>query len=137
MPERFVLDSFAVLALLQGEPGAVRVRDLLDQAQRSEPLHLTVVNLGEVLYNMEMRRGRGAALEAVGLIDALPIQLAPVDRNLALRAARLKATVRLGYADCFVAALAETLGAKVLTGDPDFAAIESQIAIEWLPRRPI
>lgn len=134
MADRYVLDSFALLALFQDEPGAARVQELLDQAAGRAPLYLTVVNLGEVLYTVEMGRGLQAALEALGTIDALPIRLAGVDRPLALRAARLKARTGMGYADCFAAALAEGFGAAVLTGDAGFAAVEGSVEVEWLPR---
>ncbi|MCL5046715.1 MAG: hypothetical protein M1598_08010 [Actinobacteria bacterium] len=47
---QYVLDSHAVLAWLQGEPGSETVTDLLQQAKRDEvTLSMTVVNLGEVL----------------------------------------------------------------------------------------
>ena len=35
-------------------------------------------------------------------------------------------------ADCFAAALAQRLGAAVLTGDPDFQRLEGAVAVEWL-----
>ncbi len=135
MADRYVLDTFALVALFQDEPGAARVQELLNEATETTPVYLTAVNLGEVLYTIERRQGQHAASDTLALIDTLPIDVRPVDRDLALRAARLKATVRLGYADCFVAALADTLDATVLTGDPDFSAVEDRIAIEWLPRR--
>ncbi|MBM2827325.1 MAG: PilT protein domain protein [Dehalococcoidia bacterium] len=132
MADRYVLDSYALLALFQDEPGAARVQEVLGQA--SNESYITVVNLGEVLYIVEMRRGLRATLETLAAIDSLPIRLVDVDRPLALRAARFKATTGMGYADCFAAALAETLQVALLTGDPDFAAVESSIAVEWLPR---
>jgi ribonuclease VapC len=126
------LDSYALLALFLDEPGAARVQQILGQADAE--VFLSVVNLGEVLYTMQTRRGRPAALQALDTIDASPIQLVDVDRPLALRAARLKATTRMGYADCFAAALAQTLRAAIVTGDSDFARVEGSVAVEWLPR---
>jgi ribonuclease VapC len=51
-------------------------------------------------------------------------------------AVRLKATYPLSYADCFAAALAQRLGATVVTGDPEFHPLEDDglIAVDWLPR---
>ncbi len=122
------------MALFQDEPGAARIEALIKQAQEdSAELHLTVVNLGEVVYGMEKRRDFTAALRALGAIDAAPIEIVDVDRPLALQAARLKASAGLGYLDCFVAALAQRLGAAVVTGDPDFQQVEGLVPIEWLP----
>ncbi len=122
------------MALFQDEPGAARIEALIKQAQEgSAELHLTVVNLGEVVYGMEKRRDFTAALRALGAIDAAPLEIVDVDRPLALQAARLKASAGLGYLDCFVAALAQRLGAAVVTGDPDFQQVEGLVPIEWLP----
>jgi ribonuclease VapC len=73
-----------------------------------------------------------AAQEALSAIDQAAIQIVDVDRTLALMATRLKAITGMGYADCFAAALAQRLGAAVLTGDPDFQRLEGAVAVEWL-----
>ncbi len=134
MPVRFVLDSFAVMALLLDEQGAARVEELLEGAGMGEhELYITVVNLGEVLYTFENRRDMEAAQEALAFVDQSPIEIVEVDRSLALNAARLKATTGMGYVDCFVAGCAQRLDAAVVTGDPDFRRVEDLVAIEWLP----
>jgi predicted nucleic acid-binding protein len=60
MPDlRFVLDAWALVALLQGEePAASDVRDLLQQAQSNDTIQLfvSVVNLGEVYYIISRAR---------------------------------------------------------------------------------
>lgn len=133
MADRFVLDSFALLALFQHEPGGLRVQELLVNAGAgSAELLMSVVNLGESVYTTEVRRGRQAAEMIVAAVDQLPIELAPVDRVLALAAARVKATTRMGYADCFAAALARAAGATVVTGDADFRRVEGWVPIDWL-----
>ena len=110
------------------------MQELLSRATTGDhELFITVVNLGEVLYTTENRRGLQAAQEALAGIDQSPIQMVDVDRPLTLAAARLKAATGVGYADCFVAALAQHLGAAVVTGDPDFRQIEGVVSIEWLP----
>lgn len=56
MDETWVLDSFAVLALLGREPGGEEVGHLLQQAQEGEVrLLMTWVNVGEVAYIVERR----------------------------------------------------------------------------------
>jgi uncharacterized protein with PIN domain len=133
MPSGFVLDSFALMALLQDEPGAERVQALLEGAGRGEhELYMSVVSLGEVMYTIEDRRGVEAAQQTLAFIDQSPVQLMDVDRPLALAAARLKAVTGIGYADCFVAASAQLLDSTVVTGDLDFRHTEGEVAVEWL-----
>ena len=134
MPARFVLDSFALMAFLLNEHGASRVQELLESALEGEhELYMSVINLGEVLYTFENRQGVEAAQSALAFIDRAPIELVEADRTLALTAARLKAASGMGYADCFVAALAQQLDAPIVTGDPDFRQVEDLVAVEWLP----
>ena len=133
MAARYVLDSFALMALFQEEPGAAKVQELLAGALGGEhELYMSVVNLGEMVYTVENRRGLEASQEALAAADQLPIEVVEVDRPLALSAARLKAVSGIGYADCFTAALAQRLDAAVVTGDPDFRQIEHLVAVEWL-----
>ena len=94
---------------------------------------MSAVNLGEVAYNFERRRGQESLLEVLVGLDQMAVSIFPVGRKIALLAARLKANHSLGYADCIAAALARELGATVLTADRGFAAIEGFVPIEWLP----
>jgi len=129
----YVLDAFALLAYLRGEPGAERVRDLLLRARSGEArLYLCLVNYGEVLYISERQGGRPAAEEAIRIIDHLPLETVLADRDLTFAAAHLKARYPISYADAFAAALAQKLSATLVTGDPEFRKVEAVVEIEWL-----
>ena len=130
----YVLDSFALLAFFQDEPGGRRVKAIFGQAlkKRAEILS-TVVNYGEVVYITEREQGLRVAQKLIAVIDQLPLGLVDVDRRLALAAAHLKAQHALSYADAFAVALAQDRQATVLTADPEFRAVEALVAIEWLP----
>ena len=129
----FVLDSFALLAFFQAEPAGLRMRELLDQAGRGEvSLAITTVNLGEVAYRTERRYGLKRAQGVLAKIEEYAPAVIDVNRELALAAAHLKARYRMSYADCLAAALAQRLGAAVVTGDPDFRQVEHLVPIEWL-----
>jgi PIN domain nuclease of toxin-antitoxin system len=131
--EHYVFDAYAVLAWLGDETGAERVEHLLTTAARDEcRLSISTVNLGEVMYTIERRFGTERAAETLALLDQLPVEQVAVDRELALRAARVKAATRMGYADCFAVALAVAAGAAVVTGDPDFEAVADMVTVEWL-----
>lgn len=134
--KHYVLDSYAVLAYLQGETGYKRVFAILEEARVGQSkLLMNVINLGEVLYIVEREKGLPRAQETLARIDELPIEVMDVDRTLALTAAHLKAQHSLAYADCFAAGLAQLNEAVLVSGDPELKQVESLIAIEWLPRR--
>lgn len=133
MSRCYVLDSFAILAYLRGEPGAEQVRQLLLSARAGEiRLSLCLVNYGEVLYISERRGGRPAAEEAIRIIDHLPLEIVSPDRDLTFAAAHLKAHHPISYADAFAAALAQRQDATLVTGDPKFQKVEGWIRVEWL-----
>ena len=135
MAETYVLDSFAILAVLGREAGGDQVADLLRRAQVGEAhLMMTWVNVGEVAYIVERRHGSGRLYEVLGLLGSTAIEFVPVGRSLALRAAGIKAGHALAYADAFAAALAASEGAVLVTGDPEFKPLEGTVSIHWLPR---
>ncbi len=129
----FVLDSYALLSHFQDESGGGRVVELLGQAQRGKcRLLLSIVNLGEVCYLVERRRGQRDVYLVLAAIDSLPIEILPADRDAVLAAAHLKANYPISYADAFAAATAQTHSAILLTGDPEFNALTPILQIEWL-----
>ena len=131
----FVLDSYALFAYLEAEPGANRVMELLELARRGKVrLYMCVVNLGEVMYIVERELGIQKAQETLARIDELPIVIVDVDRQLTLSAAHLKMDCPIAYADCFAAALSQAKQATLVTGDPEFNKIKSEcnVKIEWL-----
>lgn len=128
-----VLDSHAIMVLLQDETGASRVVDHLERAQDGRcRVVLLSVSLGEVAAAVERRSGMKAAQVALSAVDQLPVEILPTDRRVALRGGHLKAVHGLHYMDALVAALAQLEQGTVLTGDPDYRAVESVVPIEWL-----
>jgi len=135
MGEIYVLDSFALLALLGREPGGDEVARLLREAHEGKArLLMTWINLGEVAYIVERRWGKQRLHHVLGTLEAAALDLTPVGRELALAAAHFKAQYTLAYADAFAAALTEQTGAALVTGDPEFRPLEESIDICWLPQ---
>jgi predicted nucleic acid-binding protein len=132
---RYVLDSFAMLAFLQGEAGIARVKAILQSAGRGEcSVYLSWINLGETLYITEREQGFWRALQALARAQALPIQMVEASPQAVLDAAHIKARYPLSYADAFAVAAALSEKAIILTGDPEFRALEGLAEVEWLPR---
>jgi ribonuclease VapC len=131
--ENYVLDSHALFALLQREEGHEIVTDLLDCAENQEMvLHLSLINWGELYYILGRNHGEPVAEEMVAGIEKLPIVIDGVDLQRVLAAARIKARYPVAYADAFAIALADELGAAVVTGDPEFHKVESVVRVLWL-----
>jgi predicted nucleic acid-binding protein len=130
---KVVLDSWALLAYLDGEPAATEVRRVLRAARNKQAtVFLSLINYGEALYIIEREQGLQQAQRAIGIVDQLTIRIAAADRQLVFEAAHLKARHRLSYADAFAAALALKNDAAVMTGDPEFESVESEVDIRWL-----
>jgi PIN domain nuclease of toxin-antitoxin system len=128
-----VLDASAVLAFLLDEPGADRVQAVANRAGReATPCPMTTVNWGEVLYRIEQLEGAAAVASLIEKLDGMPILLVDAGRDLTVRAAMLKASRGLGYADAYCAALALTLEAPILTCDADFDSLEHDGLLEVL-----
>jgi predicted nucleic acid-binding protein len=131
-----VLDSWALIAFFEDEPAAEEVENLLVKAEAgTHKLLLCVVNWGEIYYNTMRKVSQEAAEKKVKEIAGLPIEIVGVDDgNLELvrQAAIYKATKKLSYADAFAAALAKLRSAELVTGDHEFAEVESEIRVRWL-----
>ena len=130
---KYVLDSYALLAYFQREAGGAVIKTLLERAAQGEvQLHVSLINLGELAYLTERRRGSLALRQTLAVLERLAIHLANVDRERVLAAARVKARHPLSYADAFAVALAQELEALLVTGDPEFHKVEEIIQVLWL-----
>jgi predicted nucleic acid-binding protein len=131
----YVLDSYALLAYLGGEPGSKRVAEFFESAREGKVrLIMCVVNLGEVMYIIERELGLPKAQEALARINELPISIVDVNHELTMSAAHLKVSCPIAYADCFAAALSQINEATLVTGDPEFNKIKAEcnLQVEWL-----
>ena len=127
-----VLDSNALLDLLEERNGAARIERLIKQASGGHiQLLLSLINWGEVYYIVLRKRGLAAAERVLQQIAQLPIQVIPPDSELTKLAAGFHVQYKLPYADCFAAALAEQHKAKLVTGDRDFEPLARRLRILW------
>ena len=132
-----VLDAFAVIALLRGEPAAGQARALIERGDAE----LTAVGLAEVIDHlvrvMEVEDEQ-AALDIAQLGIDHP---APLDADTALAAGLLRSkhyhrTRRaVSLADCIAAATAGERGAELATSDSHLLALcqDEGIAYVALP----
>ncbi len=130
-----ILDSWALMALFNNEPAADEVEKLIEQATAEKhKLLMSVVNWGEIYYSVMRGASRELAEQKAREVAAMPIDIVGVgdDLHLARQAAIYKATHKMSYADAFAAALAKTKNVELVTGDPEFKALEKEIKINWL-----
>jgi len=135
-PNRYVLDSYAVIGYLENESFADRIQHVLAQAKDGTlRLYFHAIHLGEVSYITLREQGQSVADLAYARIKALPMLLIDrINEELLLTVAGLKARYTISYADSFAAALAMIKNCPLLTGDPEFRSLEKEVAIniEWL-----
>jgi uncharacterized protein len=129
----YVLDTFALMAYLRREKNFDIVRSIILEILAGKfASHMSIINLGELFYMQTRKSGAGKAETALRFVDRAGIMIEPASTARVLRAARLKATVSMSYADAFAASLAEELNANLVTGDPEYKPLEPALKILWL-----
>lgn len=132
-PKIIVLDSWAIMSYLQGEPSAEKVADIIADAHEDNvPLLMSVVNAGEVWYIIARRTSETEADRSIRELKQLGIQWIDADWDIAHEAGIFKAKHRMSFADCFAAALAKQRKAHLVTGDQEFKQVEADVIINWL-----
>ena len=134
------LDSFALLAWLQDEPGADITEGFLRQAASGPGFQcfVSAINVGEVYYRLYRTQGAEEAdtfwEEAwQGLVPLTTVTPTPHQIH---QAARLKGRYLMAYADAFAAQLAQEKHLPLVSGDPELQALETagELTLIWLPR---
>lgn len=129
----YVFDSYAILVYLQKQPGWQETGSLLRMVKRERRVALlNWINWGEIFYIVRRHFGPDKAQETMELLSAFPLQLHPVTFDLVHLASELKSDYRISYADAFCAATALENKAIIVTGDPEFHALESIIQVRWI-----
>lgn len=128
-----VLDSYAMMAFFEDEPGADFVRSLILQAEENKvELLMSVLDLGEVWYSIARTNSTEIADRYIHEIEGMAIEIVDVDWQLTRRAAAFKVNGNISYADCFAAALAKNRKAELITGDTEFKVLQGEIDIAWI-----
>ena len=147
--KNIILDSWAIIAWLQGESQGKKVRDLINWVSGDTDLEekiknligqseiekirlfVNIINLGEVFYILGRRKGKEEAKDTISEIKENPIEIIPVSNSLVFMAASLKVNHPIAYADAFAIATAITQEGDLLTGDPELKGLED-IPIIWI-----
>jgi len=124
-----VVDTSALLAILNGEPERDRFLDIL--ANDDQPM-VSAVTLYETMLVVGVRRGPDNLDDLEQMLEAVEAQIVPFD-EIQARAAQLAymrfgkgihPTARLNLCDCVAYALAKYLTVPLLFKGSDFAATD-------------
>ena len=133
---RFLLDTSALLALRNNEPGAQRVNDLLlASASGTATVYVCFMSLMEVLYRVWKDEGENAGRLAYAQCQTLPMTWLRESPAPLESAAGFKACHLLSLADAWIAATALQCDATLVHKDPEFQSIRALIEQEKLPYR--
>lgn len=131
--KKYVMDSFAMIAFFENEPGADKVAEILHALiKKKAKAFMSVINWGEIYYNTMRVQGIKEAEDIITQFKKYQIQLIEADQELTYEAAKLKGKYKIAYADCFAAALSSRLKAQVVTGDPEFKKLDHQVSVQWI-----
>ncbi len=128
----YVLDTSALLALRDNEPGANRVAELLLAANDgAADVQACFMSLMEVMYRVWKDEGEASGRAAYAQCQALPIIWVHESAELLEAAARLKALHPMSL-DAWIAATALQCNATLVHKDPEFEPV-SGLLEERLP----
>lgn len=128
---RIMLDTSALLAWIEGEEGAERVRAVLEG---DGEILIPWPVLMETFYITAREGSDEKALHRYATIKQLPVTfLEQMDEPTLLAAARLKANHAISLADALIAAYAAQLDAVLLHKDPEYTALAGKVRLESLP----
>lgn len=120
----YVLDTSALLALRDDEPGAARVHRIIDAARkRRATVFVSFMTRMELLYCIAANESEDAAAAALRLLDVLPLHWVTCEPGILVESARIKQRGGLSVADAWIAATAMLRGAVLVHKDPEFTAI--------------
>jgi len=130
----YVLDTSAWLALIEDEPGADVVQNVLERAASGNVTVLvSFMSFMEVFYITLQEREIEEARTRLRAMESLPITRVESTVSLSITAGRLKAKHRMPVADAWIAALAQERDATLVHKDPEFERLEGQLKVLQLP----
>src|SRR5579859_4319919 len=125
----YVLDAGAIVRYLANGNGAEKVDALIQRAIKGEvQLFISVINWGEAFYSLAQKVGIGRAKADLKTLGTC-VTSVDAHETQAEAAANVRLRYKLGYADCFAAALAMSMNAILVTTDKDFAKLGKQLNV--------
>lgn len=128
--ETYLLDTSALLTLIEDEDGAARVETLLKEHDVLVPW----LCLLELHYISQQERTLSEANKRYALLRATnAVVLWNASETVLLSAASYKANHKLSLADAVIAAFAHSHGAVLVHKDPEYEVLQAEVRLESLP----
>lgn len=124
----YVLDTSAILTVLNSEEGADQVLRILDEARSEDEkqrtsVYLPFMALMELEYLTLRALSEPETQRVITTVKAWPVELRESTEEWRHEAARVKATASLSVADAWICGLARLLGAELVHKDPEYDAV--------------
>ena len=130
----YVLDTSALLTLIEDEAGADVVQNVLESAiSGNVQILVSFMSFMEVFYITLQESDIEEARTRADLMESLPITRVESTAPLSVTAARLKGKHRISVADAWIAALALERNAVLIHKDPEFEQTEDELKVLKLP----
>ena len=124
MAAEAVLDTSAIMAVLEDEPERAKVTEMLANARGgSGTIYAPFVALMEVEYKLLRRVGLERTEAAMSLLEGWPVQIVESNPSWRRQAAAIKSRGHLSLADAWMAGLAMLLKAELVHKDPEFDSV--------------
>jgi predicted nucleic acid-binding protein len=133
----FVLDSSAVVRLLDKEAGWARIAEIFEahKAQTAEAM-ISGIQWGEIAGIVRRKQGVIGQKRTLEDLEFFQLRVVAATWERAVHAAEIKEDRKLPYADAFAIELAMDSPDHVLvTADYDFKAVADLARIEFLPAK--
>ncbi|MFU8773964.1 MAG: PIN domain-containing protein [Anaerolineales bacterium] len=129
----FVLDTSAVITILNQEDGWDLVYPLFDESKKNQAvLYLPFMVLMELEYLLLRKVSAEETMVIMSMVISWPIQIAESSSEWRHQAAMIKSDTALSVADAWIASLAQLHSAELVHKDPEYEQI-SNLRLLTLP----
>ncbi|HUP22018.1 MAG TPA: PIN domain-containing protein [Thermoanaerobaculia bacterium] len=130
--EAYLLDASALFTLVEDEPGAERVQEIIAGERALVPW----IALLETHYVTRQERGAAEADRRYALLCEVSAEILwEIDEVVLRTASRLKAEHPVSLADAITGAYAHRHGAVLVHKDPEYENLRDLVALERLPAK--
>jgi predicted nucleic acid-binding protein len=127
---KYLLDTSAVLTLIEDEPGADRVKEIFKREQVILPWSV----LMEVYYMTFYEKGQQEAETRFAMLRHSSADIIwEMNEAVTLLAAKIKSKNKLSFADAIISSLAIQNEAILVHKDPEYEQLLGQLEMEALP----
>jgi predicted nucleic acid-binding protein len=129
MSEKYVIDAYAWIEYLLGSKAGEKVKSILEK--ETNDIYTCAVTVAEVVSKTARE---GTQFETAYDILLSNSQIVNIDEEISKEAGVLHCEMRktkrdFGLADAYLLAVARTVNAKILTGDPHFTGVKEAVLI--------